>query len=259
MITDAQKSIKAILYERVTSPVLGAFSISWALSNWKVWLICLDPSLGAQDKIEAITKATDAWHSIECPLLMTIVLAVIYPFISIGSAYIWEFSKSKLRSIRHSYDSRNLLTLEQSIAIRREINRMEEERKELFRDKKDIEKSYQVLIQSEKDENEKLKVQITELERKLLRSKNGPEADLNENKTKIVSPSTEEGKVLSAISKFDPEAFTMDDLNNQLKLSKQKIKYHIDRFEERGWIRQLNEEYFELTSEGRKLVIEQLK
>jgi len=41
MITDILNSIKANLYERVTSPLVGTFLFSWIIFNWRIPIVLI--------------------------------------------------------------------------------------------------------------------------------------------------------------------------------------------------------------------------
>ena len=53
MIEDISKSIKANMYERATSPLFGAFAISWAIWNYKTILAILS-SMTVKEKVSYI-------------------------------------------------------------------------------------------------------------------------------------------------------------------------------------------------------------
>ena len=53
MFEDVSKSIKASLYDRVSSPLFGAFSFSWGAWNYKFLLLLLS-SMDVKNKIEYI-------------------------------------------------------------------------------------------------------------------------------------------------------------------------------------------------------------
>lgn len=53
MIEDITNSVKAELYGRAVSPLFGAFFLSWAVWNWKFWLVVFS-SMEVSEKIDFI-------------------------------------------------------------------------------------------------------------------------------------------------------------------------------------------------------------
>lgn len=96
MLDDITTAIKAQLYERATSPLLGAFLLSWCLINYKVILIIFS-SLGAPEKITYISlnlfpRTQDyILKGIAFPLLASLSLIILYPH---PAAWIYSISRS---------------------------------------------------------------------------------------------------------------------------------------------------------------------
>lgn len=125
MLDDITTTIKAQLYERATSPLLGSFIISWCVINYKVILIIFS-SLAAPEKITYINMnlfASTNDYLIKGafgPLLAALALILIYPY---PAAWIYRISRNhqkQLKSIRQLIDDETPLTVQESRTLRLE-------------------------------------------------------------------------------------------------------------------------------------------
>jgi len=154
MISEINKSISAILYERVASPFYGALIISWGFWNWKVLYVTLfisEKSL-EKNKIEWIIENCSNFNNlIIYPLLSTLAILTVLPFITNGAYWLHlKFTKWR-RDKKNSIDMKTLLTTEQSIQIRQELVNAEEK--------------FDVLIGRKNQEIKELKLQIEDLKK----------------------------------------------------------------------------------------------
>jgi hypothetical protein len=100
MLDDITTTIKAQLYERVTSPLLGSFLISWCLINYKLILI-LFSSLSAPEKITYIefnlfSSVQDYMlKGVFFPLIATLAIILVYPY---PAAKIYEISRNNRKN-----------------------------------------------------------------------------------------------------------------------------------------------------------------
>lgn len=156
MISELRKSINSILFERVTSPFYGTLIASWAIWNWEIVYLTFFISEGKlnENKIDYIIhNYNNCHHLVTFPLLSTLILLTLMPFISNGAFWLQlKFNKWKIDK-KNEIENKQLLTLEQSIAIRKELREKEKEFEDLLGQK---EKSI-----------ESLKSEIIELENRL--------------------------------------------------------------------------------------------
>lgn len=138
MISDLKKSFSAILNERVSSPFYGALIVSWLVWNWKIvyLTIFISENTLKTDKITHIVdNYSDLSHLIIYPLLSTIFIVAIVPFFSNGSYWLFLiFNQWKINK-QNEVQKKELLTLEQSIALREQIKSQEKRFEELLEDK----------------------------------------------------------------------------------------------------------------------------
>lgn len=102
MIEELTKSIKADLYERVASPLFGAFSISWIIWNWK-FLLALTSSLKLEEKINFIDGTLyHGWVQpfttlFLAPLVSAVVFIFLYP---IPAKYVFKHVKEVQKDLK---------------------------------------------------------------------------------------------------------------------------------------------------------------
>lgn len=128
MLSDFKKSIDNILYDRLSSPLFGAFACSWCIWNWKIiYLTIFVDSRLVGNKIDFITKNySSESHLLYYPILSTLFLILLYPLISTGAFWTsLKFEKMK-NNLRNKEENKQLLSLEQSIQLRKEVRSQDE-------------------------------------------------------------------------------------------------------------------------------------
>lgn len=164
MLSDLRKSINAILFERVTSPFFGTLLISWIVWNWKIIYLTFFISESKIDgnKIDYIIENYSDIHLlITFPLISTLVLITLIPFVSNGAYWLYlKFNRWKIDK-KNEVEKKQLLSFEKSLAIRKEL--------------KDKEIEFEKLLSDKEEEIELLNIRITELEKG---SKSSPKKDI---------------------------------------------------------------------------------
>lgn len=120
-VKDFPDSIKAILYDRIVSPLSGTFIFSWLVWNWKLvyFFFVFDEGESIKAKIAYIsTNFNNLWNLIWFPLLSTAFLIGLYPFISTGAYWLHLWFKNWQNDIKNTREKQQLLTVEQSIKLR---------------------------------------------------------------------------------------------------------------------------------------------
>ena len=135
MIAEFRKSLNAILFERVTSPLYGAFITSWTIWNWRILYLTFFVSENkiSSTKIEYITSNfNDVNHLVWFPLISTLLLIVLIPLVSNGAYWVMLKYKKARIELKQKVEYTQLLSVEKSLEIRSEINRQESRFKEIL-------------------------------------------------------------------------------------------------------------------------------
>lgn len=125
MLNDLAKTVKAQLYERISSPLLGAFIISWFVWNYR-FLLVLISSMSADEKFAYIdVKIFNSHQALFYqgalyPLMTTLALIFIYPIPAKFVYEYWRKQQRKLKEIQQRVDDETPLTREEARELRRE-------------------------------------------------------------------------------------------------------------------------------------------
>jgi hypothetical protein len=164
MIDDIKKSFNSILYERTTSPFFGTLIISWVFWNWKIIYLTIFIS---EDKIQGnkidylTNNFSNAHHLITYPLISTVLLITIVPFISNGAFWLsLKFNKWK-KDQKNIVEMKQLLTLEQSIELREQISEQENRFEKLLESKNSEIENLNIIIENMNKERSMIDNKIT--------------------------------------------------------------------------------------------------
>jgi len=152
MISEFVRTIRAHLYERITSPLAGALIISWCLWNYSV-LIVLFSSLPPSEKIDLIQASLlDYNRSAIRPLLTAVFFVFLYPFPARFVYWFTRKQKKALRDIRQKIEDEELLTREESHNIRKEISKIKfEHDQEMARQSDEVNSLKELLTEKDKE------------------------------------------------------------------------------------------------------------
>lgn len=138
MIDDFKKSFNEIIYERTTSPFYGTIITSWLIWNWRIIYLTFFVSEKRikGHKIDYILdNYSDVEHIIIYPLISTLFLLTVIPFLSNGAFWLsLKFNKWKVDQ-KNMVDKKQLLSIEQSIELIEQIAKQEERFAKLVEDK----------------------------------------------------------------------------------------------------------------------------
>lgn len=140
MLADGFREFRQHLAERLYSPLLGSFLISWSVWNYKFFLIIFSKepveesfALIAQ---HVFSSPSDYWlNGFLYPLLTTCVYIFAYPY---PAKWVFSFSRSRQREIlevQRKIENETPLTLEESVFIRARIQTIRKEFSEQIREK----------------------------------------------------------------------------------------------------------------------------
>lgn len=139
---DIFTSIKAYLYDRAASPLIGAFVVAWAVWNYRFFVVLLSSGIPApEDKFQAIeqlfvasTFSIGNWNftingalldGVLIPATLTFIYLFIYPFLA-NPVYEHSLKKQKeLRAIKQEQENQRLLSVEESRELYRRLAQMQ--------------------------------------------------------------------------------------------------------------------------------------
>jgi hypothetical protein len=132
MLQDILKSTQSTISERLSSPLLGSFFLSWCMWNYKLVVVLLSQASVLQTFNIIDTIIFPDWKSLAfrgliLPLATSLAYIFLYPY---PYKLIYEFTLRKQRensSIRQRIQDETPLTLEESRKIRSEMTRIESE------------------------------------------------------------------------------------------------------------------------------------
>jgi hypothetical protein len=157
MFDDVGKTIKAILYDRITSPLFGTFVLSWCGWNWRLIVLFLtDSSTTVTKKFQYLdaelypSNGVTFIYGLLLPATTTAFFIYIYPWFARKVYGYWREQQNELKKLQVMKDGEKPLTKEeaqeiQSQALLSELRYQEEreKREARIRDLENLVKSLQ--------------------------------------------------------------------------------------------------------------------
>lgn len=179
MFEDISNAIKATLYERVSSPFISSFILSWCIFNYKI-LFILFSNMEVRYKfyeIEVLQQQPQVLMGIDLPIypftfiypfLAAIFYTLMFPFIEVWLTHVWMIGQKKIKSKKIQFEDETPISQEQYAALLKKLRQMDRDYQEDL-ERKDNECGIQLKIASSmakqrEDELEKLKKSYYDLE-----------------------------------------------------------------------------------------------
>lgn len=248
MFGEITKTIKANLYDRATSPLLGAFIISWTFWNYRFFAVIFS-TISPQEKFQLLeevifisTKNIILQGGVY-PALTTAFFLFIYPHPARVVFEYWRKEQSKLKAIRQRIEDETPLTVEEARIIRREAL--------------ELENNYEKEIESKNQEIKKLKTNIEALKESLNTAPDIVNAEFKDKDSSM--PSEEQVRLLKVISTHEgkmPEKYIF----NESKTSRVKTEYDLGEllkyeFLKKVYLQSQKDYCYELTHKGRTTLV----
>ena len=136
MVDKIFKSAKAQISERIASPLIGSFAISWCLWNYKFLVILFSSASVSQtfaliDTIAFPTTWSLVQNGVLLPAFTTVAYIFVYPY---PAKYVFEFTRRRqkeINEVRQRIEDETLLTIEESRKIRAEALQTEKVHQEI--------------------------------------------------------------------------------------------------------------------------------
>lgn len=259
------KSIKAFLYDRASSPLIGALIVSWSFWNYKMFFILFSDE-NIEDKFLLINTLFDKNNPIEIlgitlpfslsmlcngaiyPIILTIFYIYIYPFLA---EPVYKFSlhaQLKLINLKKENEGKKLLTTEESNQMQLEFLNLQDKYEEETEKLRTKISSLQALLNAQE------KIPSLDNYKKLVNEKNpsneSSDEKLNEAEAKILKLFMNRGdsqfgkkEILSKIKKHSDivevaleslvnEQFLYEDAYGAYSITNKGKKYLIENFPE---------------------------
>lgn len=124
MFDDVGKTIKAILYDRITSPLFGTFLLSWCGWNWRLIVLFLtDSSTAVAKKFHYLdtelypSSGVTFVYGLLLPLTTTAFFIYIYPWFAKKVYGYWREQQNILKELQIEKDGEKPLTKEEAQEI----------------------------------------------------------------------------------------------------------------------------------------------
>ena len=241
MFDEINKSIKAILYERVSSPLAGSFIISWIIINWKI-VLAIFSSLPVKLKIDFIqTLNPTVFHyliyGLITPFISSLLFILIYPKITKKIYHYWHKEKVELQNEKLKLEQKRLLTQEESQKIITKLILLENSKNEE--------------ITSKDKEIEQLKENIKVLQNNEPEIKHATlsnEKPLNDFETKLLP------QLVMYVDETNRDGFSVSNIASYTGEARTKVSLTLDDLTSKGYLTQSLGNYT-LTKKGKTEVI----
>ena len=151
-LKEFSSSINKIINERLTSPFYGTFIAAWLIINWKIiyFTVFVDSDEIEGNKLDFIIQNyLEVANTIWLPLLATVLLITIFPFITYLAYWANLYFSSLRKKKKNQVEKNQLLTLEESSLIKIEIQNQKIRFNELLVDRderiKELENQVEIL------------------------------------------------------------------------------------------------------------------
>jgi len=252
-------SIKAYLYERAASPLLGSLVISWSVWNYKFLLLWVS-GMTYSEKLRYINLLYSHdyhiyWQGMILPFITSMLYLFVFPY---PAKFVYSFSLSRqeeMNKVKNEKQNNELLTVEQSRAIRQQLADVEKDADALI-ERKDR------AIEVRDREIEELRKQLAEKDKQVEEPQSTietviqaqpPVQETSKSKTvsleevvkkfidigKVESPKTQDeyfAKIL--LSLYDSGGSKTVQSVTNLFDNKTKVRYYIDELKSKKYISQ---------------------
>lgn len=245
MIDEIYQSIRAQLYERAVSPLMGSFLVSWCLWNYKIILVILS-GLTIQEKLSFIdTIHFSNWvliatYGLLYPLATSVAYIIFYPH---PAKYFFEYSsrrQKELSDLKKTIHEESLL----SVADSRELNR------KIFQ----LENEYQKELDSKDLEITHLKALVKDSTGSEL-SNNSVLDQISDSKGSSYELTALQDEMLSLLGHLDGESVGENHFHNELDARPIAIRHALQELLDFNYIAITKNGYYEITHKGRGYVL----
>ncbi len=120
-IKDIFKNIMQSSSDRMSSPIVGTFVISFIVYNWRAFLIIPFSDLKIEERINIIDKTYCNSNALIIPLYLTLFYIIILPHLQLGLDFILSFSQKRSDKIKKEKKIKILTDKISEASLEREI------------------------------------------------------------------------------------------------------------------------------------------
>lgn len=136
MVDEALKSAKAQINERIASPLIGSFALSWCLWNYRFLVILfsnasISQTFGLIDSVVFPTTWSLVMNGVLLPALTTAIYIFGYPY---PARFVYGFTRRRqkeINEIKQRIEDETPLTIEESRRVRAEVLQAEKNHQEV--------------------------------------------------------------------------------------------------------------------------------
>lgn len=160
VLDDLSKEIKAQLYERVKSPLFGAFALSWVAWNYRPVLAALSGMTFHEKAAYFDSLYPSAWHwagyCFGGPLLTAVVFLLAYPYPARWMYRYWANQHKELKKVQQQIEDDTPMTQEEATALRKATLAQITEVQAQLRDMSQMNRELNERLKSATEENVRL-------------------------------------------------------------------------------------------------------
>lgn len=165
MFKEMTTSFKASLYERTSSPLMGAIFLVWVGFNWKPLLYMLFSTANIETKLVFVTENyLNLWNNLFWPLIIGGILSLIYPVLSYVPFWVSEKIQHAQRNLKQELSMSQLLSVEQSLSLREELVDKDKKIRDILSDNQNQKSELETTIKQLTEENKDLYFRLSELD-----------------------------------------------------------------------------------------------
>lgn len=235
-----KKSILDTLNERISSPLIGGFIISWIFWNYKTILIILSTK-SVEDKFLYIDHIiynnlqSFVLHGMLYPLITSLLFIFIFPYPEKLIYKYWHINKRKLKEVKQEIDSEIRLSKQESRDLLESIIKKESEYYEnLEKKEKEIKNLKDIILRNDgipkNDDIPKVNSSKEMISKNIIKPKKNTE--IKESATNL---SEDEKNILLTIIENNGQ-FSKNEIIKTMPFSNIKSEYIFDNFYKKEFI-----------------------
>ncbi|MDH0866615.1 hypothetical protein [Mitsuaria sp. GD03876] len=245
MFNDLITSAKETLLDRLTSPLIGSFILAWPLWNYKFLVILLSSNSVTTTfrLIETVAFRSDwevVWRGVLAPLASALAYVFLYPFPATLVFRYVRTHQATLNRIKQEIEGAELLSVEQSRAIRSAA-------------RAEVQQA-QRLVDEMSSENRALKESVENLEGRLRSLEKRPPLSSFETALGGTDIDALMG-IVSTLEKRKASILSAADLASTMGSSRTAAEHAMDRLIEIKALSRRGANHYELTALGRSLAM----